>query len=148
MPTSLNEASLESVIESHLVNTNGYAKGKPVDYDRTLCLDVPQLLGFLEETQPEVMKKLGIVSEGAARNKFLARLSAEIRKRGVIDVLRGGFGQPLFPASGPVTSSFRGLPQKANSLQQGARNRAHLLQASYQHSPGWQADILLFCQSL
>ena len=24
---------------------------------------------------------------------------------------------PFFPAFGPVTSSFRGLPQKANSLQ-------------------------------
>ncbi|MCH7226181.1 type I restriction endonuclease subunit R [Haloferula sp. A504] len=92
MPSSLNEASLEALIESHLLDANGYAKGDPADYDRTLCLDVPHLMGFLEATQPEIVKKLGIGQEEASRTKFLSRLSAEIRKRGVVDVLRSGFG--------------------------------------------------------
>lgn len=97
MPTALNEASLESLIESHLVRVNAYEKGNPADYDRTLCLDVPHLMGFLEETQPEVIKKLGIGAEGVARTKFLSRLSAEVRKHGVVEILRKGFGHQAVP---------------------------------------------------
>lgn len=97
MPTSLNEASLESLIESHLIDANGYVMGDSADYDRSLCLDVPQLMGFLEDTQPEVVKKLGLGKEGAGRTKFLTRLSSEVRKRGVVDVLRSGFGHQSVP---------------------------------------------------
>ena len=49
---------------------------------------------FLQSTQPETLKKLGIADYRDAkdinRQKFLARLSNEIGKRGVIDVLRKG----------------------------------------------------------
>jgi type I restriction enzyme, R subunit len=68
------------------------ARGK--DYDRAHALDVPQLFAFLRATQPETFKKLAIADVNEAgdinRLKFLARLSAEIGKRGVIDVLRKG----------------------------------------------------------
>ncbi len=90
MPTTLDEASLEALIEAHLLDANGYTKGDPADYDRTLCLDVPHLIAFLEATQPEVVTKLGLGEEGARRTRFLSRLSSEIRKRGVVDVLRKG----------------------------------------------------------
>jgi type I restriction enzyme R subunit len=52
------------------------------------------LILFLHATQPELLKKLGIADYKDAkdinRQKFLARLSNEIGKRGVIDVLRKG----------------------------------------------------------
>ena len=92
MPTALNEASLEELIESHLVEENGYMPGDPTDYDRGFCIDVPQLLTFLNETQPEVVAKLSLGAEGQARDKFLTRLSSEVRKRGIVDVLRKGVG--------------------------------------------------------
>lgn len=97
MSTSLDEASLESLIQSHLLETNGYISGNPGDYDRALCLDVPQLMAFLESTQPEIVKKLGIRDEGQNRDRFLARVSSEVRKRGVVDVLRKGIGHQAVP---------------------------------------------------
>lgn len=97
MPTRLDEASLESLIESHLLETNGYLSGKNGDYDRESCLDGVQLMAFLEATQPEVIVKLGIGDEGTARTKFFARISSEVRKRGIIDVIRKGVGHQSVP---------------------------------------------------
>jgi type I restriction enzyme R subunit len=73
---------------------SGWLAGNPKDYDRTHALDGPQLFQFLHTTQPDTLKKLGIAdykdSKDINRQKFLARLSNEIGKRGVIDVLRKG----------------------------------------------------------
>jgi len=72
----------------------GWLAGNPKDYDRTHALDVPQLFQFLQSTQPEAFKKIGMAdykdAKDIARLKFFARLSSEIGKRGVIDVLRKG----------------------------------------------------------
>jgi type I restriction enzyme, R subunit len=72
----------------------GWLAGWPRDYDRTYALDIPQLFAFLEATQPDELKKLGI---GIYSNKgditllkFLARIDSEVGSRGVIDVLRKG----------------------------------------------------------
>src|SRR5207249_30483 len=73
---------------------SGWLAGNPKDYDRNHALDVPQLFQFLQSTQRETLKKLGVPNYKDAkdinRQKFLARLSNEIGKRGVIDVLRKG----------------------------------------------------------
>ena len=73
---------------------SGWLAGNPKDYDRTHALDVPQLFQFLQTTQPEAFKKIGMAdykdAKDIARLKFFARLSSEIGKRGVIDVLRKG----------------------------------------------------------
>ena len=76
---------------------SGWLAGNPKDYDRTYAFDVPQLFLFLHATQSEPLKKLGIAdykdtkdTKDINRQKFLARLSNEIGKRGVIDVLRKG----------------------------------------------------------
>jgi type I restriction enzyme R subunit len=72
----------------------GFFGGSAKDYDRAHALDVPQLFAFLRATQPEGFKKLALADTGDAKDinrlKFLARLSAEIGKRGVIDALRKG----------------------------------------------------------
>jgi len=72
---------------------SGWFAGNPKDFDRSHAIDVPQLFQFLA-TQPDALKKLAIADYTDAkdinRQKFLARLSSEIGKRGVIDVLRKG----------------------------------------------------------
>src|SRR5438045_4141542 len=72
----------------------GYTAGSPQDYDRAYSLDVAQLFAFFLITQPETFRKLGILDANdranTNRNKFLTRLSGEIGKRGIIDVLRKG----------------------------------------------------------
>jgi type I restriction enzyme R subunit len=73
---------------------SGWLAGNPKDFDRAYALEAPQLFQFLQATQPEAFKKIGMAdykdAKDMARLKFLARLSNEIGKRGVIDVLRKG----------------------------------------------------------
>ncbi len=119
MTTDISEKGLETLITRHMTGTDGLAPvaeglvaetpdalaaaraagsgwlaGNPKDYDRTYAFDVPQLFLFLHATQSEPLKKLGIAdykdTKDINRQKFLARLSNEIGKRGVIDVLRKG----------------------------------------------------------
>jgi len=105
-----SEKGLESLIVRHMTGTDGlavipdsvqdrpdpggtgYFAGSPKDYDRAQALDVPQLFAFLRATQPEAFTKLAITDDAKDINrlKFLTRLSTEIRRRGVIDVLRKG----------------------------------------------------------
>ncbi len=73
---------------------NGWLAGWHADYDRTHALDLWHLFAFLRAAQPETFAKLGIHNHldanDAARRTFLTRISAEVGKRGVIDVLRKG----------------------------------------------------------
>ena len=68
----------------------GWTCGSPGDYDREYCVDLLQLSAFLSDTQPAVMEALGLEDDGVVRRKFLQRLSKEVSKRGVVDVLRNG----------------------------------------------------------
>ncbi|MDA8348427.1 MAG: type I restriction endonuclease subunit R, partial [Pseudomonadota bacterium] len=92
----------------------GYTAGSAQDYDRAHALDVPQLFAFLRTTQPEAFKKLALADANDPKDinrlKFLARLSGEVGKRGVIDVLRKGVEH------GPVHFDlFYGTPSPGNA---------------------------------
>ncbi len=92
----------------------GYIAGSAQDYDRVHALDVPQLFAFLRATQPEAFRKLAFADERDPKDinrlKFLARLSGEIGKRGVIDVLRKGIDH------GPLHFElFYGTPSPENA---------------------------------
>ena len=113
MTTDTSEKGLETIIMRHMTGTDGlavmpnmvaerpppyggtgYTAGSSKDYDRAHAIDVPQLFAFLRATQPEAFRKLGMVDANdhaeSNRLKFLTRLSGEIGKRGIIDVLRKG----------------------------------------------------------
>ena len=111
MTTDISEKGLETIIMRHMTGTDGlaippntvserrlpyggtgYTAGSAQDYDRAHAIDVPLLFAFLSATQPEAFKKLAMSDnpKDINRLKFLARLSSEIGKRGVIDVLRKG----------------------------------------------------------
>ncbi len=143
MPTDTSEKGLETLIMRHMTGTDGlavqpnnvaerpppyggtgYTAGSAKDFDRAHALDVPQLFAFLRATQPEEFKKLAIADADDAKDinrlKFLARLSSEIGKRGVIDVLRKGV------AHGPGHFElFYGTPSPGNAKAQAlyAQNR-------------------------
>ena len=85
-----SEKGLEALIVSHMVDHGDYCAGNAADYNRDVALDVPKLLSFLQETQPETVKQLDLGQEGIKRTQFLHRLQGEIAKRGVVDVLRKG----------------------------------------------------------
>ena len=132
MTTDTSEKGLETLIMRHITGVDGftvtlgsmgekpdatgtgYFAGSPKDFDRSHALDVPQLFAFLRATQPEEFKKLAMFHAGDPKDinrlKFLARLSSEIGKRGVIDVLRKGVDH------GPLHFDlFYGTPSPGNT---------------------------------
>src|SRR5678816_2397523 len=68
----------------------GYRRRRPEDYDRTLCLLPRDVVDFVLATQPKEWQKLTQHHGAAVKEQFLKRLSAEIERRGVLDVLRSG----------------------------------------------------------
>ena len=140
MTTDVSEKGLETLIVRHMTGTHGvavtpvslgekpeaagtgYLAGSPKDYDRAQALDVPQLFAFLRVTQPVAFQKLAMTDDPKDINrlKFLARLSSEIGKRGVVNVLRKGVEH------GPVHFDFfYGTPSPGNAKAEAlhAQNR-------------------------
>jgi type I restriction enzyme R subunit len=129
--TDTSEKGLETIIMRHMTGTDGiavppnsvaerrlpyggtgYIAGSAQDYDRAHAIDVPLLFAFFRDTQTESFKKLAITDDPRDINrlKFLARLSSEVGKRGVIDVLRKGVEH------GPVRFDlFYGTPSPGNT---------------------------------
>ena len=112
------------VAAARLAGGSGWWAGDATHYDRNHALDLAQLFPFLQTTQPETFKKLGLThyrdTKDSERQKFLARLSGEIGKRGVIDVLRKGIER------GPLhVDLFYGTPSPGNTTaaQRFAQNR-------------------------
>ena len=89
MPTNMSEWGLETLIETSLIDA-GYLKGKPIDYHRAYCLDIEQLLIFLQETQPQAIACITTAYGDQLRDRLFKRISAQIKTRGIVDVLRNG----------------------------------------------------------
>jgi len=68
----------------------GYRRRRPQDYDRGLCLLPRDAVDFLLATQPKEWEKLRQHYGAEVKERFLARLSREIGRRGALDVLRNG----------------------------------------------------------
>jgi type I restriction enzyme R subunit len=167
MPTNTSESGLESLIVRHMTGTDGlavapgtvaerpdisgtgYFAGSPKDYDRAYAVDVVQLFAFLKTTQPDAFKKLAMTDAASDINrlKFLTRLSAEIGKRGVIDVLRKGLEH------GPVHFDLfygRPSPGNAKAVARHAQNRFSITrQLAYSMEETRRAlDLCLFINGL
>lgn len=94
--TNTKENGLESLIVKWLVEQNGYEEGSNADYNKEYAVDETRLFRFLQDTQPKEMDKLGVFTSDTKKRQFLNRLSGEIAKRGIIDVLRTGV--KVYPA--------------------------------------------------
>jgi type I restriction enzyme R subunit len=167
MTTDTSEKGLETLIMRYMTGVDGFAitsdsvgekpdaagtgyfAGSPKDCDRAQALDVSQLFAFLRVTQPEAFKKLAMTDDpkDINRSKFLARLSSEIGKRGVIDGLRKGVEH------GPVHFDlFYGTPSPGNAKAQAlnAQNRFSITrQLAYSMDETRRAlDLCLFINGL
>ncbi len=88
--TDKTERGFETIIVNWLVDQNGYEQGTNDDYNKEYAVDETRLFRFLNDTQPREMAKLGVNNSDQKKRQFLNRLSGEIAKRGIIDVLRNG----------------------------------------------------------
>lgn len=88
--TDKTEKGFETLIVNWMVNQNGYQQGTNEDYNKEYAIDETRLFRFLNDTQPKEMAKLGVNQSDQKKRQFLNRLSGEITRRGIIDVLRNG----------------------------------------------------------
>lgn len=140
-----------SVVETPGAEGIGYFAGSPKDYDRNHGLDILQLFAFLRATQAAEFQKLAIVDADDPKDfnrlKFLTRISSEIGKRGVIDVLRKGIDH------GPLRLHlFYGTPSVGNAKSEAlyAQNRFSITrQLAYSMDETRRAlDLCLFINGL
>ncbi len=94
--TNTKENGLETLIVQWLVEQNGYEEGCNADYNKEYAVDELRLFRFLQDTQPQELAKLGVATSDTKKRQFLNRLSGEIARRGIIDVLRKGV--KVYPA--------------------------------------------------
>lgn len=88
--TDKTEKGFETLIVNWLADQNGYQQGTNEDYNKEYAIDETRLFRFLNDTQPKEMDKLGVNQSDQKKRQFLNRLSGEITRRGIIDVLRNG----------------------------------------------------------
>jgi type I restriction enzyme, R subunit len=89
LPTAVNRVRETSPAYENF-RPGGYHKRRYDEYDRTLCLLPRDVVDFVLSTQPKEWRKLEQHHGAQTREKFLARLSTEIERRGALDVLRNG----------------------------------------------------------
>ena len=89
MAPNYTEQDFEEHIEEHLL-ASGYHSQPPEDYDKDLCLIPDEVIAFIQATQPKEYEKLEKQYGADTPAKLVARLSAEVQKRGTLDVLRKG----------------------------------------------------------
>ena len=83
------EQRFEDHIEGHL-NRSDYKSLHSTDYDKSLCLIPDETLRFIQDTQPKEYQKLKNQYGADTPLKLLDRVSKQIARRGVLDVLRKG----------------------------------------------------------
>jgi type I restriction enzyme, R subunit len=130
-----------------VAGSTGWLLGADSHYDREYCVDLVQLRGFLQATQPDLVDAVSLDHEGATRRKFLARLQGQISKRGTIDVLRNGLKR-----EGHQIDAFYGTPSPGNARaeERYACNRFSVIrQLHYSRNETQRAlDLALFINGL
>ena len=86
-----SETGLEKIIVDWLVQHNGYEQENPHAFNKDFALVDGWVERFVTDTQPEKVAQSMCFATPSERLKFFTRLSGEITKRGVTDVLRKGY---------------------------------------------------------
>lgn len=86
-----SETGLEKIIVDWLVRKNGYEQETPRAFNKEIALVDKWVERFITETQPAKVEQSMCFQSPSERLKFFTRLSHEITKRGVTDVLRKGY---------------------------------------------------------
>ena len=88
------ERRFEEEIEYYLLNIgeekNRYIKGNSQNYNRELAMDTGAVIDFIRSTQSKEWALLTKRHGALVEQNFLKRLDNELKRRGMIDVLRHG----------------------------------------------------------
>lgn len=114
MPTDISEKGLETILVEYLRDKQGYEQGVSDDYKKQYGVDTDRVKRFILSTQKEKTVTTGCFANENEERKFFTRLSAELTKRGVSDVLRKGFRyiSELFDMYYPLPSELNPTAKK------------------------------------
>jgi len=125
----------------------GYRRRKPEDYDRALCLLTRDVVDFVLATQPREWQKLAQHHGAAVKEQFLKRLAGEIKRRGVLDVLRNGFKDSGVKFQSAYFRPASGLNEETRRLH-AANLFAVVRQLHYSTKNEKSLDLVLFLNGI
>lgn len=140
------ETDFEDHIEAHL-NQSDYRSLQSDAYDKELCLIRSETLRFIQMTQLQAYQKLERQYGAETPDKLLDRVSKQIARRGVLDVLRRGVKDSgcFFNLTYFLPSS--GMNPKHKELYE--KNRFSLIrQLHYAQKNEKSLDMVLFINGL
>jgi type I restriction enzyme R subunit len=86
-----NEHAFESYIESTLLEKSGWAQGDTNEWDVELALFPQQVIGFIQDTQPELWQQMRELHGDGLEGMIIPALARELDLKGSLHVLRHGF---------------------------------------------------------
>lgn len=114
MPTDISEKALETLLVNTLCDKHGYEQGVSDDYNKDFGFDTKRVKRFILTTQREKVENTACFASEMAERKFFNKLSSELSKRGVSDILRKGFRyiSELFDMYYPLPSELNPTAQE------------------------------------
>jgi type I restriction enzyme R subunit len=144
----------ECELERHIVGqlaAAGWLVGKSADYDAARALFSEDVLGWLEESQPQAMAKLQAMNGAGTRDVVLDRLVKQLENKvegGTVNVLRYGFAV----AGGGTLAMSQGLPEDDRNktvIQRYEANRLRVLpQLRYSLDKADEIDLAFFINGI
>ncbi len=127
--------------------SGGYRRREQEDYDRERCLIPRDALDFVLATQPKEWAKLKQYHGDNVNALFLKRLSAEVARRGTLDVLRKGIKDSGCKFRLAYFKPSSGLNEELRLLHQ-ANVFSVLRQLHYSPRTEQSVDLALFLNGL
>ncbi|CAD5203566.1 type I restriction endonuclease subunit R [Pseudomonas sp. FEN] len=144
----------ECELERHIVEqlqAAGWLVGKSADYDAARALFPEDVLGWLEESQPQAMSKIRAMNGAGTAAAVLDRLVKQLENKtdgGTVNVLRYGFAV----AGGGTLAMSQGLPEDDRNetvIQRYAANRLRVLpQLRYSLDKADEIDLAFFINGI
>ena len=141
-----SETGLEKIIVDWLVQHNGYEQENPHAFNKDFALVDGWVERFVTDTQPEKVAQSMCFATPSERLKFFTRLSGEITKRGVTDVLRKGY-----KFNGQTFDLYYPLPSELNPSAKVAYERnifGVIRQVMYSKLNNNEIDFVVFINGL
>jgi type I restriction enzyme R subunit len=142
-----HEKHLEAYVEDQLVKS-GWLSGSYKDYDIERALFPEDVIGWIQESQPETWAKLEALGNGEAPKRVLDRLVKELQAKGTVEVLRQGI---QIAGAGNIAMS-QPKPEDARNATVIARYKANRLrvvrQLRYNPTREWSIDMVFFINGI
>ncbi|NHN75863.1 type I restriction endonuclease subunit R [Azotobacter chroococcum] len=144
----------ECELERHIVEQlqgAGWLVGRSADYDAARALFPADVIGWLDDTQPQAMAKLRAMNGAGSEAVILDRLVKQLENKaegGTVNVLRQGFAV----AGGGTLAMSQGLPEDARNdtvIQRYTANRLRVVpQLRYSLDKMDEIDLALFINGI